>query len=666
MKKLTAYILSLIMVVTTGIPIYAKENAVWEYEILSDNTAKIVGYTSKSKIVFVPQKVDGYTVTEIGSTAFYNSDIEKITLPNSVESISWWAFYGCHKLAEVNLNDGLNSIAHGAFMNCKNLKSITLPTTLCKIDEDAFAVNCKTKKGVKDKFSDGLVSSQNYTTTDNFQIIGYGGTVSELYAHNNNLRFVSNGNILFGDINFDGLVDENDIVLLENYINGDEQLSADRLLSADVDGDAEITQKDIDYINLYTKDIILYSDFPVTKEFKSYRDYFSGKSMYCEGDSVALGLGTNTFGSDYYSFGNFVSEQTGMFSVNTAVSGTTLAIQDEKIGTKKRSILERIREADSEYDVVLLDGGFNDLFQKIEIGEITPVEDKSGMYDEYTTAGALESICYILNTKYEDSIKLFVLCHTMIEKENQSMYWDTIRTILEKWDIPYVDISQETEFCNINDEISTQYFKYNEKKKKGDGVHPLKYAAQKVYGPRVVDKLYELVYEREKYEFPSKVVELGIAEQFQQLPTIQSNEILTTLRWSSGNPSVAVVDENGIVTPHGIGTTTIRTVAADGKKSEYTVEVKYMAMDMKLDRTELYLNKGESMLLRASTLYNTASYHKNFTSSDESVVTVTSESGVVTAVGEGSAVVTCKSVNGVKIECIVTVTDTFCIIELSV
>ncbi len=656
MRKLTAFIFSIIMIFTTGIPICANENSKWKYEIKSDNTAKIVEYTSDDKKVSVPSTVDGYTVTEIGSTSFYDSDIEEVILPETIKTISWWAFYGCDNLVEVKFNDGLNTIEHGAFMNCKKLKKINLPSTILKIGEDAFAVNCTTKTGIKDKYSEELVSKQTYSVTKNFEISGYSGTVSEKYADESNLDFNSKGNLLFGDTNLDGKITEEDIILLEDYIEKKVKLVEIQLMNSDVNGDTKITQRDIDSIKLYSEKRILYTDFPVTEELIEYPDYFSGKSMYCEGDSVALGLGTRIFGNDYYSYCNYISEETGMKMLNTAVSGTTLAIQEEKIGTRKRSILERIRETDSNYDVVLIDGGFNDLFQSIEIGDITPISNKSGIYDEYTTAGALESICYILNTKYKDSIKLFVLCHTTVERKRQSEYWDAIRTILEKWDIPYVDLSRETEFRNDNEEITTQYFKYKEKYKKGDGVHPLKYAAQKVYGPLVLDKLYELAREKESYTFSDENVELGITERFQQLPLIEDEEILETVRWSTDDPLIAEVDKNGVVTPRAIGKTTVKAITADDKKTEYTVDIKYMAVDMRLDKLELNLYIGESGLIKANVLYNTASYYKMFTSNDESVATVT-DSGIVTAVGEGNTVITCKSFNGIKVECLVNVTD---------
>lgn len=107
-----------------------------------------------------------------------------------------------------------------------------------------------------------------------------------------------------------------------------------------------------------------------------------------------------------------------MTMTNKATPGTTLAIRKDFIGTDHRSILERVREMKGSYDVILLDGGFNDLFKNVEMGAMTDINNKSGKYNEYTTAGALESICYFLDKNYKDSIKLFVLCHNCSTRKN--------------------------------------------------------------------------------------------------------------------------------------------------------------------------------------------------------------------------------------------------------
>lgn len=499
MKKLTAYILSVLIILTSFLSADAlsvdnfseqlTNDGVWKYTVSDDNNAEIIGYLGKEKNISIPEKIGNFTVNSIGSAAFYNSDIEKIKFSSSIDSIGWWAFYGCKKLYSVEFNDGLNTIEYGAFMNCHNLKEISLPYTVYSIGEDAFGVSCSTSKNIEDHYSKKVVSKQSYSYNKNFIISGYEGTFSQKYASSHNLVFVSNSAVNFCDADLNGTVDNNDIILLKKFIDGKAKLSDSQKRNCDVDGDADVTTADIELIERYIMNEISLSKLPVAENIEEKTDFLYGKTMYCDGDSVAKGTGTNILGSNFYSYCNYITDTYNMKSVNKSVAGTTIAKQKNKTSPDNKSILERVREMKGSYDIVLLEGGFNDLFQKIEIGEVTDINDKSGNYNEYTTAGALESICYFLNQNYADSVKLFVLCHTRNANPTQYKYWNIITEVLDKWNIDYVDISSETDFCDINDEISTQYFMYNKDKKKGDGIHPLEYAAKKIYGPLIAEKL---------------------------------------------------------------------------------------------------------------------------------------------------------------------------------
>lgn len=665
MKKLTAYILSVLIIFTSFLSTDALSSykfseqltdyRLWKYTLSDDNNAEITGYLGKERNITIPEKIDDYSVTSIGSAAFYNSDIEKISFSSSIHSIGWWAFYGCKKLTSVELNDGLNTIEYGAFMNCHKLKEVSLPYTVYSIGEDAFGVNCSTSKNINDHYSKKFVSKQSYSYNKNFKIKGYDGTYSQKYTPAHNLVFVSDETVNFCDADLNGVVDYNDIILLKKYADGKAKLNDIQKRNCDVDGDALVTSADIDLIEKYVMNEISLSKLPVAEHTEEITDFLYGKTMYCDGDSVAKGTGTNNFGRGFYSYCNYITETYNMKSVNKSVAGTTIAKQKNKTSPDNKSILERVREMKGSYDIVLLEGGFNDLFQNIKIGEATDINDKSGNYNEYTTAGALESICYFLNQNYADSVKLFVLCHTRNANPNQYKYWNIITEVLDKWNIDYVDISCETDFCDINDEISTQYFMYNKDKKKGDGIHPLEYAAKKIYGPVIADKLNELFCEDIDVSFTDNDIELGLGECFYQSPVINGQYDGYSARWSSDNPNIATVNSNGEIVARGMGKTTIRYCTNDGKTASYSVTVKFMAMDLVLDSTKQNLKCGEIHTIGTSFLNGTTAYHISFTSSDSSVAKVSPDSGVITAVSSGKAVITCRTPSGVVAQCTVTV-----------
>ena len=82
-----------------------------------------------------------YPVKTIGTSAFSScSNLQSVTLPNTITTINTDAFYGCVKLGSVNLPEGLQTIGIDAFYNC-NLTSITIPSTVTSIGRRAFQGN---------------------------------------------------------------------------------------------------------------------------------------------------------------------------------------------------------------------------------------------------------------------------------------------------------------------------------------------------------------------------------------------------------------------------------------------------------------------------------------------------------------------------------------------
>ncbi len=77
----------------------------------------------------------------IGSSAFSDCDLTNITIPDSVVSIGYGAFYNCTWLKKCNIPDSVTSIGGGAFYACTSLKSVTIPDSVTRIEGEAF-YNC--------------------------------------------------------------------------------------------------------------------------------------------------------------------------------------------------------------------------------------------------------------------------------------------------------------------------------------------------------------------------------------------------------------------------------------------------------------------------------------------------------------------------------------------
>lgn len=65
-------------------------------------TGTITGYNGTDTVVVIPSKINGVTVTTIGTDAFLGLNITSVTIPDSVTEIGSNAFAGCTNLTSVN------------------------------------------------------------------------------------------------------------------------------------------------------------------------------------------------------------------------------------------------------------------------------------------------------------------------------------------------------------------------------------------------------------------------------------------------------------------------------------------------------------------------------------------------------------------------------------
>lgn len=78
------------------------------------------------------------TLSSIKHLSFMGGSFKSITIPPSIETIEWGAFYGCYNITSITLPIGLTSIGMGAFWGCRMLESISLPVSITRISEATF------------------------------------------------------------------------------------------------------------------------------------------------------------------------------------------------------------------------------------------------------------------------------------------------------------------------------------------------------------------------------------------------------------------------------------------------------------------------------------------------------------------------------------------------
>lgn len=200
-----------------------------------------------------------------------------------------------------------------------------------------------------------------------------------------------------------------------------------------------------------------------------------GKSLFVAGDSVAYGYGSNNI-----SFGEIIAKNNNMRLTKVAISGTTFAKRDGLTN----SILEQVESIDKEYDYIIVEGGFNDYFQRnngVSIG--TMPKNMNSSRDDKTTYGALDSICLWLKQNCPASKILFVVPHkimtiTGVIDSEFYPYLQAIRDVCEKYSISYADIASKGGCTPFYQEFRDTYFS-------GDGIHLNLEGYETFYVPRI-------------------------------------------------------------------------------------------------------------------------------------------------------------------------------------
>lgn len=60
-----------------------------------------------------------------GEYAFYSCDnLEKVVIPNSVNTIKWYAFSDCMNLVNIVIPNSVTSLGNSAFKGCSSLKML--------------------------------------------------------------------------------------------------------------------------------------------------------------------------------------------------------------------------------------------------------------------------------------------------------------------------------------------------------------------------------------------------------------------------------------------------------------------------------------------------------------------------------------------------------------
>lgn len=154
---------------------------------------------------------------------------------------------------------------------------------------------------------------------------------------------------------------------------------------------------------------------------------------------------------------------------------------------------------------------------------------------------------------------------------------------------------------------------------------------------------YDNIIEEKSIAFDSSSYTVGIGSTKSLIPIITpSNATFKSVRFESSNPSIATVDENGVVRGLKEGTVSITaTTNRNRLKATTTIIVKYInATSVKVNTTNVNLGKNETFTLVATVLPSDATNKKVSYSVSNSNIATIDANGIITGKNTGTATIT--------------------------
>lgn len=155
-------------------------------------------------------------------------------------------------------------------------------------------------------------------------------------------------------------------------------------------------------------------------------------------------------------------------------------------------------------------------------------------------------------------------------------------------------------------------------------------------------------------------VTLSVGDEYRLTAVISpANATNKNVKWSSSNPNVVTVDDNGMLKAIGSGSATVIVQTEDGGYIDMTnVTVLQPVSSITLSQTEMSVKKGTVFWLNATITPDTADNKKvTWSSSDTSLATVDPD-GKVTTLAVGTVTISCVSEdNGTVAYCVVEITE---------
>ena len=655
---------------------YPSVNVSFENDFIYEKNKKVLYY--------VPYDLEGIfeipnTVEEIGELAFSNCrNLSSVIIPESVTSIGSSAFQSCEIMASILIPNSINTIGEGAFINCKGLQSVSLPNSIKKIPRMAFYM-CDNLKDLTIGNSVELIDAQAFRDCVNLDNVFIPNSVRIIegaaFYNCNSLRNLTIGNHVesigrgaFRDcVKLDNLIIPNSVRTIEN----EAFFNCNYLHDLSIGNQVESIGNEA-FFDCELHDITI----PPSVKRIGIRAFYNNHSI-----NIDLAYGLESIGEEAF------AEYT-----NLAISKVVyLTVPSSVTYIGKRAFANKC------IDILTIGSGIKHLGEEaftgpnnhllsINITAVTPPDAFENTFSSYDTlllvtpgceaTYANSSPCWCkfnTQTSYPPKDKILPLVAAdSIEIDHKSINYTpgkkkqlsakvypdaaTIQTVMWKSSNPEIAVVDANGVVSMLDYDNSEDSKttISEDTKCIITAFTL-YDDSPIAECRILNPVF------------AKSISLDI-EEWSGFPddkfsikasVLPENTVDRTIKWTSSNDSVAIVDKNGDVTCIGKGSCVINATTTDGTNLSATCRVSVMPVpvrSIRLDKTSWNGFPGDTFTIHATVSPENADDKTIiWTSSDTNVATVDTE-GSVNAKAIGEAIITAKC-GALTAECIIKVVE---------